>query len=104
MDDVQQLVDCLDETASLLKQYGESHWSEWILKNRHKITSGNFQGVLGLLEGYGGMGSFNDIYIHSANGHMISEQAVNRVNEQFRSLQGNTYRLAERIKTEVESG
>ncbi len=102
MGDVEDLSTKLNEAISLLENVEEKGWSEWLRENLNLITNRDFCGILRLLGGFGGMGSFNDLMIHPENGHKIQHNNIDKVNDCLDALRSELYRLAFRIKREVE--
>lgn len=94
------LITALDELSTLLASHGENHWSSWLASDLSRIRAGDFAGITHLLSAYGGMGSFNDLVLHAANGHVIDEGDVARVNTMLSSLRNRAWSLA----TEIERG
>ncbi len=62
---------CLIAMKRLLDAVGESHWAKWI-DTDIKVWRANCD-VSHHLSAYGGMGSFNDIWICRANQHTLTE-------------------------------
>jgi hypothetical protein len=67
-----------------------------------RVAAGDYYGLVGLLACFGGMGSFNDVYIHPYNGHPIQEEDVRPVNEQLRHLQDCIFSSATTIKRKAD--
>ena len=101
-DNVDELMTVLAETASLLENAKEAFWLKWIRENLNMIQQQNFRGIERLLSGFGGMGSFNDLVIHTINSHEIQEKDIPKVNERLASLRSKLYDLAHKVKREVE--
>jgi hypothetical protein len=102
--DAQRLVECLDETIRLLQTYGIVDWAQWLERDRRRISHRDYYGLVHLLSAFGGMGSFSDVWICAANGHKIAEEQESPVNRRLQELQGEIYRLAERMKREADRG
>jgi hypothetical protein len=90
-----ELIYALDETVALLRSYGEKHWAEWLAGDRASIANGNAGGVTHLLSAFGGMGSFNDLFLSPANGHYLSEADVSATNARLNELRARLYDLAQ---------
>lgn len=103
-DNVDELMAVLVEAASLLENANESFWSQWLREKLMMIRQRDLRGVEGLLIGFGGMGSFNDLIIHPINGHNIQENEISKINDRLVGLRSKLYDLAREIKREVESG
>ncbi len=88
------LVHTLDETEQLLCHHGERHWEAVVAESCRLIELRDFAGVQLIRSSFGGMGSFNDLIIHSLNGHSVSDNETDSVNERLRSLQGRIYELS----------
>lgn len=101
-DDVDKLLESLTEAIALLRKVKESGWADWLEKNHARIVRRDFSGVEGLLGGFGGMGSFNDLVLHPLNGHELGEQEITPINAHLRKLSNALYLRAVAIKREVE--
>ncbi|HEV8398520.1 MAG TPA: hypothetical protein VGQ18_01655 [Gemmatimonadales bacterium] len=93
-----QLLSTLEQITSLLRKHGEEHWLQWIVRDVTLIREGDFHGVEHLLSAYGGMGSFNDLYLCPENGHRIEGPDVEQVNKQLRALASQAYDLARHLE------
>lgn len=89
-----ELVSTLDDTLALLQSCGERHWAKWLAGDRAAIASGSTSAISHLLSAFGGMGSFNDLYLSPANGHVLAEADVSTVNANLDSLRSRLYDLA----------
>ena len=87
MDDAERLLDCLQQVIALLRRYHIDFWANCMQASHDRAATRDYYGLVGLLACFGGMGSFNDLYIHPYNGHPIQEGDVRPVNEQLRHLQ-----------------
>lgn len=96
------LCDRLRETADLLRRVDEHHWCEWLEESLRRIESSDFLGVEHLRSAFGGMGSFNDLIIASANGHSISEEEHWAVNARLVELQNELCELADYLRRNAE--
>ena len=74
MDARDRLVAALSDTAELLRSYAPT-----------------------LLADFGGMGSFNDIWIDPRNGHRVTMEQVQPVNQRFGKLRAEIYELARSV-------
>jgi hypothetical protein len=88
------LVELLTETAALLRRYGETHWAAWMERDAALLRRSDAEGIRHLLSAFGGMGSFNDLWLDPRNGHAVTESAVVAVNEDLSDRQARIYRLA----------
>lgn len=70
---IEQLIAILEQIEHLLMNHGEQHWSVWITRDMTAIKKHDSHGIAHLLSAYGGMGSFNDLWLCAANGHRIGE-------------------------------
>jgi hypothetical protein len=94
------LIAVLDETVAFLDRYGVSHWAKWLERDRDLVAKGDFSGVAHLLTAFGGMGSFNDLYICKANGHAIEDTDEPQANAILNKLSSRLYDLAAELKRE----
>ncbi len=60
---VQQFVEMLDEASRRLRLEGEVFWAEWMEEAARRTRKRDLGGVQKALQGYGGMGSFNDLIL-----------------------------------------
>lgn len=93
-----ELISALDETVALLRSCGEKHWAKWLAGDRASIANGNAAGVTHLLSAFGGMGSFNDLFLSPANGHSLSEADVSATNAKLNDLRTRLYGLAQALR------
>ena len=98
----QQLIGILKQIEHLLVFYGEQHWSTRINQDITAIKKGDAHGIVHLLSAYGGMGSFNDLWLCAANGHRIDEMEVSRVNDTLSALRSEAYTLAKEIEHKLQ--
>lgn len=96
------LCDRLREAADLLRRVGEHHWCDWLEESLRRIENDDFSGVEHLHGAFGGMGSFNDLIIMSANGHAILNNEYRAVNARLDGLRHELYELAEYIRHNAE--
>ena len=65
----QELVAVLLELEKRLGAADAKHWRKWVSVSRHRIQIGDMSGARHLLDAYGGMGSFTDLYIQPSGQH-----------------------------------
>lgn len=58
-----RLVADMATAADRLERAGMHHWARWVARARVKVVAGDSRGLSDLLAAYGGMGSFNDLYL-----------------------------------------
>jgi hypothetical protein len=95
---IQQLIFILEQIAHLLVTHGEHHWSAWITRDITTMKNHNANGIVHLLSAYGGMGSFNDLWLCSTNGHRIDDSEVIKVNDKLSALRSEAYALAKEME------
>ena len=93
-----ELCERLRETSALLRSAGESHWAKWMDTSLRRIENSDLSGVDHLLGAYGGMGSFNDLILMSANGHSVSDADYRDVNDRLDSLRSQVAELAREVR------
>ena len=98
----QQLISILEQIEHLLVTHGEQHWSAWITRDITVIKKYDAHGIVHLLSAYGGMGSFNDLWLCAANGHRIDEMEVSGVNDTLSALRSEAYTLAKEIENKIQ--
>ena len=79
----ERLVADLASTCELLTTYGESHWLAWMETVRGEIRDHDAHGLTRLLEAYGGMSSFNDVYLNPPDPQVASETDRRRDHDLF---------------------
>src|SRR4051812_6060754 len=84
----------LRDIASILEHVGEERWRSWIVARKVDIESWYEDGVIDLLSGYGGMGSFNDLVLHPHNGHRLIDSEIATSNERLSALRSTAYQQA----------
>ena len=89
----QKLIETLDKIICILDEDGQEHWCQWMDQAREYLLASNFSGVEKVLNAYGGMGSFNDVYLNK----------ITRKNKNFSELQTLAWELAADIKREYET-
>ena len=94
MDPRAHLVAALTETAELLRSHAVEHWPERLESHAERVRLDHIDAASTLLAEFGGMGSFNDVWIDPRNGHHITPDRVQPVNQHFDKLRAEIYRLA----------
>ncbi len=97
-----ELCALLRELLSLLESAGEVHWREWMEKSLGIIERRDLAGVERILEAYGGMGSFSDLFLSSSNGSKIPGGLGQEVNDRLESIRTRLYELAKYIVRNAE--
>lgn len=62
-DHLVSLISDLRELMALLDRHGEEHWSRWAGQSLSEVELYDARGLVRLRQGYGGMGSFNDLVL-----------------------------------------
>jgi hypothetical protein len=78
-----QLLATLEKTVTLLKVVGEKGWAFRLEGDLEALRDGDLSAVDHLLAAFGGMGSLNDLYLCSENGHKVAVSEVVAVNEKY---------------------
>ena len=89
----------IDEARDLLEGSGVEDWADWLDQRARGLRSFGFNGIESFLQGFGGMGSFNDLLVLAFNGHKITPSDENAVNARLDQLRADMYRTAQRIRT-----
>jgi hypothetical protein len=71
-------------------------------KSLRRFENSDLSGVDHLLRAYGGMGSFNDLILMSANGHSVSDADYRGVNDRLDALRSEMYQLARDVRRNAE--
>jgi hypothetical protein len=98
-----KLISLLDKAIALLRRHGISHWADWLEKDKGLLEKSDYYGIEHLLSAFGGMGSFNDLYICKENGHAIKDEETSIVNDNLLAMNRAIYELAEEIQREVNA-
>ena len=85
------LIQVLSRLIADLDSESESHWRTWIQRDLDSIRNSDYSGIEHFLAAFGGMGSFSDVSLASAE-----------KNEKFSENRSKAYSLALEIKREVE--
>ena len=80
------LTSAVMEVVALLSEVGEEHWSTWFADVRQRLERHDPQAFVQASAAFGGMGSFNDVVIHSINGHTVPDSRIGGVNERLGEL------------------
>jgi hypothetical protein len=87
-----ELAKALEDTLELLDSVGEPFWAS---KVRGALGSIDLDQILSW---YGGMGSFNDLFIATINGHRLKRGQESVTNARLAELRSQVYELATRAK------
>lgn len=85
-----RLLVALSSMRELLAAYEERHWLAWMDAVHRDVSAGDAHGLARLLRAYGGMGSFNDVYLHR-RAHAVVEDQVRRDNDRFDELRSQMW-------------
>lgn len=94
---IQELLESLDELATIFELHGDQDWSQWIRHHASEIRRGNLGAVRHFLTAYGGMGSLNDRYLCTQNGDRITDAETAYVNAQLSQARSNAWSLAREL-------
>lgn len=94
--------EALSGLIELLRLAGENGWRAELEK--HLDEWDRERSVRSHLYVYGGMGSFNDIFLTSANGHRVRREQEGWVNECFDALKHECFAAASRIAADRGDG
>ena len=96
--DADRLCALLRELSDLLESHGEDHWAASLRKDERIVAARMEAGLVHFLSTFGGMGSFNELYLHPRNGHRIDEDQVGSVNARLERLREQAYRQSEKYE------
>ena len=99
--DTSKLTQTLEGLVSHLKKFNEQHWSKLIEDDLHFLRKGDDYGAKRFLTYFGGMGSLNDVWLCSANGHTVADEKQQQVNAEFDALKSQAWSLACEITKHV---
>lgn len=83
-----RLIANLDETATLLRDHGDTQWLTWATRRRSELETCDAAAFDHVLGAFGGMGSLNDLLILGANGHVVRPEKESTVNDRLDDLRG----------------
>lgn len=95
---VDDLLRLLADAVKLLEGSGEEHWAASLRHDLDRLTRGDGYAVDHLLNGYGGMGSINDVVISPHNGHGASEDDGEVATARLRTLLSTIYDNAKDLR------
>lgn len=78
------------------REWGPADWFKQIVR----AGDGDPGAVENILAAFGGMGSLNDLYLCSENGHTVAASELVAVNEKLQYLTGKIWQLARAINRE----
>ncbi len=90
---------CLCAMMRLLEAVGEKHWSAWIREDIRLWQTAS--DASHHLSAYGGMGSFNDVWICGANQHRVTAAQEPWANQLFEWLKTLCYYMAQHPNEKV---
>lgn len=94
------LLQVLSETIVLLEKYDVPHWAQWFRKDTQTFSASPRDTVEHILKAFGGMGSFNDLYICSENGHSVSKAEEPAANRELQRLRDEIYKLSTNLRSQ----
>jgi len=89
----------LDIIIATLNKYGVEDWYNILSDKKDRLNkafdSGNTEWIISqleeLIEVYGGMGSFTDLFITNKAGHRISDEKTSEINQEFRKFRTDLF-------------
>lgn len=93
-----KIKELLKGIKGFLEKYNDQKWPPWFSEQIKELESpwSNETKVLQELVGlFGGMGSFNDLYLCKENGHIIDNE--NAANRELDNLRGQLYQELKRV-------
>jgi hypothetical protein len=93
-----KLMALLNDAVAILTQVGETHWSAWLADCHTQIAADAKSGSNHLLTAFGGMGSFNDLWLCQINGHRVLPADESQINAKLDHLRLRMYDLAQQIQ------
>ena len=100
--EIEKLVAMLEEAETSLRKHGNSHWADWLKKDRSLIGSLDLYGIEHLLSAFGGMGSLNDQVLAEPSKDNPNKQAVSADNVRLQSLLSEIHFLATKLLSEEQ--
>jgi hypothetical protein len=94
--DVQALSDVMHELELLLRDQGQAHWADNVLRCVRSIDQSDAYGLRSFLALFGGMGSLNDVALWR-DGVMLDAE-----NDRLRGLTSKAWDVASRLVREIQ--
>jgi hypothetical protein len=91
-------------TRELLATYQENHWLTWMEAVHREVRAGDGHGLARLLQAYGGMGSFNDVYLHPSSAEVITQDQLRRDNDRLEKLRSQMWSDATALRQSLNRG
>ncbi|UFU08251.1 DUF6966 domain-containing protein [Ruania halotolerans] len=85
------LTDLEYAVAILERAGGPDGWIRWLKSDHDRICARDIYGLDHLLSAFGGMGSFNDVVLHSMNGNRGSDEELVLANEHLRIVRSRIW-------------
>ncbi len=96
------LCERLAQTIELLDSVNEVFWANWLRKGLGLIQDEDFAGIEQVYAAFGGMGSFNDVYVAAINGHRVLEKDRDTINRKLDNLRTELFELVQTIRHHAE--
>jgi hypothetical protein len=100
--EIQTLSGALQRTVVLLKKCGEKRWAFKLEGYLEQLNGGNLGAIDQLLGTYGGMGSFNDLYLCPHNGHQLTLTETPVINERLNKLGHQMWEAATQLRRQLD--
>jgi len=97
-----QLYTALKDCQKLLEHVDETLWAQKIGDTTRNYANGKALSLTWIFSWFGGMGSFNDLFLSSYNGHSIPAGEETRLNDSFTALRSTIYELASQLAKETD--
>lgn len=91
----------LGDLIELLERHGVKPWVEELMDRRDSVILEEPGATEKILELYGGMGTFNDLYLCQENGHRGTQDELFSANERLRELQLELVEAIDRSSEEL---
>jgi hypothetical protein len=95
-----RLLKRLAECETLLANYGVDYWPSWLRHGADLVAAGDSRGLDHLRQGYGGMGSFNDLVISPLNRHRGGEEELRAADKRLDRLRSEIYQLLNTVRAD----
>lgn len=95
-----ELIDVLEALIFTLECDSETFWCDRIRKACSRLLESDYSGIEYLLDGYGGMGSFNDLVLGQSikDGVLVWTPSAIELNEKLQVMRNQAWELASAIK------
>ena len=94
-------VQTLEQLVSLLKRFGEIHWSRKIEDVLSFLRKDDIYGAERFITYFGDMGLLNDVWLCDDNGHSVPSEMQQKINAEFDALKLRAWNIANEVTRNI---